>query len=312
MKNTFITLFIFVGCFFTNAQDLSYLDQDSFDFIKNEMYGVNERNQFDIILPKSDKQTPLVIFIHGGGFKKGSKEKLYVREKDITYFINHKIAVATLNYQYRQDNDSLGVKRCINDVQKAIQYIRHHAKTYNLDKSKLACYGSSAGAGMSLYFAFQDDKKNKNDTTVTGESTRLTCAGAIATQATYDVFQWEEFIPYLGFFIMLKKTAFYKMAANFYGYETYEDFEPSKNMICKSLDMISMIDANDPPVYVQNKLEKTFPTNNNVIQHHKNHAIKIGEKLDAVNVSNFVFTHETSNKAKDYPIYQFITEQLQK
>ena len=165
---------------------------------------------------------------------------------------------------------------------------------------------------MSLYFAFQDDIKIKSDTTAIGESTRLTCAGAIATQATYDVFQWEEFIPYLGFFILLKKASFYQMAANFYGYETYEDFEPSKNTICKSLDMLAMIDSNDPPIYLQNTLEKTFPTNNNVIQHHKNHAITVGEKLDAVKVSNMVITHETNNKAKKYPIYQFITEQLQK
>ena len=100
MKKYYITLLIFIGYFFTNAQNLSYLDQDSFDFKKNETYSVNERNTFDIILPKSDKQTPLVIFIHGGGFKKGRKEKLYVRKKDIAYFVKHKIAVATVNYQY--------------------------------------------------------------------------------------------------------------------------------------------------------------------------------------------------------------------
>ena len=42
----------------------------------NVKYGAHQRNVFDIWLADSDKPTPLAIYIHGGGFRAGSKEKL--------------------------------------------------------------------------------------------------------------------------------------------------------------------------------------------------------------------------------------------
>ena len=38
-------------------------------------YGDHERNVLDVWLVKSDEPTPLVIYIHGGGFKGGDKKK---------------------------------------------------------------------------------------------------------------------------------------------------------------------------------------------------------------------------------------------
>ena len=37
-------------------------------------YGPHERNVLDLWKAKSDQPTPLVVFIHGGGFRGGSKE----------------------------------------------------------------------------------------------------------------------------------------------------------------------------------------------------------------------------------------------
>ena len=39
----------------------------------NVKYGKDERNIFDIWLAESDQPTPLAIYIHGGGFRAGSK-----------------------------------------------------------------------------------------------------------------------------------------------------------------------------------------------------------------------------------------------
>ena len=44
---------------------------------ENEKYGIHPRNNFDIWLADSDKPTPLVIYIHGGGFVGGDKSKYY-------------------------------------------------------------------------------------------------------------------------------------------------------------------------------------------------------------------------------------------
>ena len=40
----------------------------------NIKYGEHERNVFDLWLAESKKPTPLAIYIHGGGFRAGSKE----------------------------------------------------------------------------------------------------------------------------------------------------------------------------------------------------------------------------------------------
>ena len=41
--------------------------------IANEHYGPHERNVLDLWKAKSDKPTPLVVFIHGGGFRAGMR-----------------------------------------------------------------------------------------------------------------------------------------------------------------------------------------------------------------------------------------------
>src|SRR5262245_57117749 len=44
--------------------------------LANVKYGPHERNVLDLWKAKSDKPTPLVVFIHGGGFRGGSKEAI--------------------------------------------------------------------------------------------------------------------------------------------------------------------------------------------------------------------------------------------
>ena len=44
--------------------------------LANEKYGTNVRNVLDLWKAKSDKPSPLVIFIHGGGFRMGSKDQI--------------------------------------------------------------------------------------------------------------------------------------------------------------------------------------------------------------------------------------------
>ena len=44
--------------------------------LPNVSYGEHERNVLDIWFADKNKQTPLAIYIHGGGFSTGSKEKM--------------------------------------------------------------------------------------------------------------------------------------------------------------------------------------------------------------------------------------------
>lgn len=297
-----------------NAQNTDFLTGFDCKILLNEKYGKAEREAFDIILPASGKPTALIIFIHGGGFVFGDKNDAYEYGKeDIKYYLERGIAFATLNYQFFKKDDSIGVGRCLNDVKTALQYIRHNAKKYNIDKELIGCYGISAGAGSSLYLAFHDDMALKNDTTLLGESTRIKCAGAIATQATYDLFRWMDYIPHLKFVVSLRKKQFYNAMANFYGYPNYQSFKPMEDSIPRQFDMLKMISEDDPPIYIINLQKKRFPSNFNVIEHHKEHAVILSEYLEKASLKQYVYILNDSIKStKDvsFPIRDFMVNNL--
>ena len=78
-SNFFSTLFFLLSFTFTLAQSNnaiidSLMSQDNITFYQNIEYGENERNKLDIIIPKSNSKTPLVIYLHGGGYKGGKKK----------------------------------------------------------------------------------------------------------------------------------------------------------------------------------------------------------------------------------------------
>ena len=60
-------------------------------------YGPQRRNVLDLWKAKSDKPTPLVVFIHGGGFRAGSKEQL--SPALLEGLLAHDISVMTINYR---------------------------------------------------------------------------------------------------------------------------------------------------------------------------------------------------------------------
>ena len=84
-------------------------------FYPDVTYGPHgERSLLDVLVPDSETPPPLVVFIHGGGFTSGSKEKLY--ENDATNaraFLERGVAVAAINYRYLGAAE--GVLGCMND-----------------------------------------------------------------------------------------------------------------------------------------------------------------------------------------------------
>lgn len=148
----------------------------------NVKYGTYERNVFDLWKAKSERPTPLVIFIHGGGFRNGSKDQ--VGAAFIQKCLEAGISVASINYRL---TDTAPYPAAMQDGARAVQYLRYKATELNLDPKRFAAIGGSAGAGISLWLAFHDDladKKAKDP--VLRLSTRLSGAIGIAAQSSYD------------------------------------------------------------------------------------------------------------------------------
>jgi hypothetical protein len=257
------------------------------DFV-NEKYGNHPRNTFDLWQAKSETPAPLVIYIHGGGFIGGDKSK-YFESEDLVRFLDAGVSVATINYRFMTE-PPYGIKACFNDSKRCLQYIRHNAKKYNIDKSRIACSGGSAGAGTALWLAFSDDMADPaNEDPVLRESTRLTCAGAFATQSTYDIFQWEKIVgvPMSDTPEQLQAIAIAFGIKNTAGTDLWAQHE-----IRNELDFLSKMDKNDPPIFVFNKHKNGIPGNEDELNHHPLHAKAIKEKAGEVGLEAVVYAPE--------------------
>jgi len=254
----------------------------------NAKYGPHERNTFDIWLAKSAKPTPLVIYIHGGGFTGGDKSR-YFQSEDVVRFLDAGVSVATINYRFMNE-PPYGILASMNDSKRFVQFIRHHSEKYNIDKSRIACTGGSAGAGTALWLSFTDDMADPANTDpVLHESTRLICAGAFATQATYDIFQWDEILG----FPLSKTPGFMQMVARAFGFKSAENVDLEKQTsIRKNLDFLAKMDKNDPPVFIFNRHKAGIPETPDDINHHPNHAKILKEKAKSIGLQAVVYAPE--------------------
>ena len=157
----------------------------------NIKYGEHERNVFDLWLAESKKPTPLAIYIHGGGFISGNKEK--VSQQVVTQLLDAGISVASINYRYLSIDTPLPTSH--HDARRALQFMRSKAKEWNIDKSRVAAFGGSAGAQICMWLAYSDEMaKPKSKDPIERESTRLTCVATMGGQTTNEREFWKEMI----------------------------------------------------------------------------------------------------------------------
>jgi hypothetical protein len=264
-------------------------------FYENIAYGDDAAMRFDLFQPASATATPLIIFIHGGGFTGGNKTSGYDSAGDQAKLANALeagIAYASINYRLLDEVDSEGVYKSLSDSRRALQFIRYHAAELNIDPERIALRGSSAGAGTGLWLAFHDDMAGGDDV-VANESTRVAGVAISATQSTYDLVKWSTvvFADY-GIDLMTSVAALEmeQRLASFYGLPTISDLEgqlesPAISEYRHEVDMLDWMSPDDPPFYVSNPLAETIPTSQNELFHHPYHARALRERAAQVGVA---------------------------
>jgi acetyl esterase/lipase len=157
--------------------------------VANFAYGHDSPRQvLDFWQAVSEDPTPVVLMIHGGGWKGGDKS-MYANE--VQQFLDEGISVAAINYRYIEQAMEQGVeppvKACLYDAARALQTIRSKAREWNIDPKRIAATGGSAGACTSLWLALHDDlAKPDSSDPIERESTRLTCAAVLGAQTSLD------------------------------------------------------------------------------------------------------------------------------
>ena len=240
-------------------------------------YGPHPNNKIDLWLAKSDRPTPLVVFIHGGGFVGGDKRQ--ANPKAIQQCLEAGVSYASINYRFRPE---VPIQVILRDSARAVQFLRYHAKEFNIDKTRVAAYGGSAGAGTSLWLAFHDDLADPNNADpVLRESTRLVAAGSSAGQATYDLLQW----PALLGIDSLFKFATEPEILSFYGAKSMDELRsPAGAKLRADVDMLALITKDDAPVFLAASSEHDALANRGDVNHTSKHSIAVKKRCDEVGV----------------------------
>jgi len=112
----------------------------------------------DLYLPeKTDKPLPLIIWIHGGAWKAGSKDG----RSPALPFLHDGYAVAHVGYRLSQE---AVFPAQINDCKAAVRWLRANAKKYNLDPNRFVAWGASAGGHLAALVGTSGDVKELEGT----------------------------------------------------------------------------------------------------------------------------------------------------
>ena len=141
----------------------------------------HERHTLDLYLPRDvpAKPLPLVVWVHGGGWRKGDKSRTPARG-----LVADGFAVASINYRLSQHAP---FPAQIEDCKAAIRWLRAHASEYHLDPDRIAVWGASAGGHLVALLGTSGDRKEFDVGKHLDQSSRV--------QAVCDWYGPTQFVP---------------------------------------------------------------------------------------------------------------------
>jgi acetyl esterase len=257
--------------------------------LKNVSYGPHERYVFDLWQAKSDRPTPIVVYFHPGGFSHGDKTWIeWLDKRLLELCLKRGISVATANYRYC--NAQLHLPAPMLDGARAIQFLRLHAKEWNLNPQAVVAVGGSSGAGISLWIGFHDDLADPtNADPVQRQSTRISAIGSVDGQASYD--------PWVIAKLIDEKILQSPIIRALYGIAG-EDMKTEKSRaIFAAGSPITYLKADAPPafLYYTQNVKPLPPANQSEMIHNPRFGLLLKEEMDKLGVACLFRT------PKDYP-----------
>ncbi len=279
--------------------------------VANFSYGPHEKQFLHFWKAESEEPTPLFLFIHGGGWRGGSLEAGGI-DQSLQIMLDHGISVASVEYRFVTEAEGVEppVKAPLHDAARALQTIRSKAEEWNLDKTRVAASGGSAGACTSLWLAFHDDLADPDsDDPIARESTRLTCAAVRGAQTTLDPQQMIEWTP----------NSRYGNHAFGIEPEKGSDQTPFQAFLAKREEILpwiaeyspyALVTKDDPPVYLLYSAPPAIGEDQKDPTHTANFGLKLKEHIDSVG-GEAELVYPGAPDVKHADVNAFILEKLQ-
>lgn len=238
-------------------------------------YGPHEKQALDFYQAESDTPTPLLVYIHGGGFRGGDKQggnpaiRVPAMEAGVS--------VASINYRL---TDVGPYPMQMHDSARALQFLRSKAKEWNFDPKRVAATGGSAGAGISMWLAFHDDLADlKSKDPIARQSTRLVCAVPMNGQCTYDPRAIKEIVPGDAY----NHPALFPLFGRPEGWNWDEDkIDKELDALLKDCAPITHLTKDDVPIFAVHNAKSDTPGN----IHHGNFGRHLKQKMDEIGIES--------------------------
>lgn len=108
-------------------------------------YGPDSRQRFDVYAPANAHGAPVIVMVHGGGWRIGDKSMRRMVQNKVAYWVPRGYVFISINYRMLPDADPLQQAR---DVARAIATAEEKAATWGGDRTKFVLMGHSAGAHL--------------------------------------------------------------------------------------------------------------------------------------------------------------------
>jgi len=237
----------------------------------NVSYGPHAMQVLDFSKAKGDGPRPLLVYIHGGGWYQGDKRRSAPKFRP---FLKKGISYAAVNYRL---TGKAPLPAPVHDAARAIQFLRSKAAEWNIDKSRIALTGGSAGACTSMWILLHDDLADpKSKDPVLRQSTRVTAAAVRGGQTSIDPKVME---PWLG-----RNAIKHPMICRAVGEKSIEDALANyakHRALFVEFSPYNHLDKNDPPLYMFYDNNMKLPSENiSHGIHHPVYGVKMKEKAD--------------------------------
>ncbi|MFT4548374.1 MAG: acetyl esterase/lipase [Verrucomicrobiales bacterium] len=201
--------------------------------LKDIAYDSEHASQvLDFYPAKTDKPAPVMVHIHGGGWRGGSKN--HIPGFLATAHAEGWLAVVSIEYRF---TDVAPHPAQVDDCARAIQFIRQNAKKWNIDPKRMGVTGGSAGGHLSAYVALQDDEAMpESKDPVERQSSRVSFA-----------------IPFAGptdWGLLSKIKHEHPAYRQLLGYEPGTDAEEMSAEKKKDVSPLTFVSSDDPPFLI--------------------------------------------------------------
>lgn len=102
----------------------------------------SERRMLDVYAPAEGRNHPVVVWLHGGGWRQGDKTLVHRKPQA---FVDRGFVFVSVNYRFVPQ---VQVPEMTGDVAKAVRWVRDHAAEHGGDPTKIVVAGHSAGAHL--------------------------------------------------------------------------------------------------------------------------------------------------------------------